>query len=172
LGARDPLRGAAIEPRRSTRDPLAGGMTITPTRRWLGGGVPLIGAFLLVIVAVGWWALNPWLGKFLFAKLEGPRLQRDLSFRAAWVTRPAAGRYGPFEVYTLTDVDPKGKLGLAGFKAGDIPLGYQHGFESGFLSDLKAWEDGEAVSVQVVSGDEIYMEPHPLRTIQLSPAVQ
>lgn len=48
----------------------------------------------------------------------------------------------------------------------------QHGFDSGFLSDLKAWEDGEAVSVQVVSGDEIYMEPHPLRTIQLSPAVQ
>ncbi|MFN7943399.1 MAG: hypothetical protein U0X73_17535 [Thermoanaerobaculia bacterium] len=61
---------------------------------------------------------------------------------------------------------------MAGFKAGDIPLGYQHGFDSGFLSDLKAWEAGEAVAVQVVSGDEIYMEPHPLRTIQLPPAVR
>jgi len=149
-------------------------MSNNPTRTWLRGGPPLVGVLLLVIVLVGGWALNfyPWFGRFLFVQFEGPRLQREFSFHAAWVTWPAAGAHGPFDNYTLTYVDPQGKLGLAGFKAGDIPCRYQHGAEPGFLRDLKAWENGETVAVQVVSGNEIWLDPPPVRTIKLSPALR
>ena len=61
-----------------------------------------------------------------------PKLQHDLGFTAGY--REVAPGQGP--AFMLLAVTPGGRLYRAGFRAGDISVGYQHGFVSGFYDDL------------------------------------
>ncbi len=75
-----------------------------------------------------------------------PKLQHDLGFTAGY--REVAPGQGP--AFLLLTVTPGGRLYRAGFRAGDIPVGYQHGFVSGFYDDLLAVSDGRQVEIAVI----------------------
>jgi hypothetical protein len=58
---------------------------------------------------------------------------------------------GMQEVFAIVSVVPGGKFASAGLLPGDVPVGYQHGFESGFFSDLRRLESEHEVTLQVIN---------------------
>jgi hypothetical protein len=63
-----------------------------------------------------------------------PALQREFGFTAAIVEdeRPIRD-----QTFVITSLDPAGALAKAGFLVGDVPLGYKHGFDTGFYLHLE-----------------------------------
>ena len=71
----------------------------------------------------------------LVRRFELPALQSSLGFVAGNVTPPAtSGVIKP--VFSITAVTPGSPFWQAGIRPGDIPTGYKHGMESGFIWDL------------------------------------
>lgn len=71
----------------------------------------------------------------LIRRFEAPTLQASLGFIAGSITLPpTSGVNGP--VFAITGVTPGGAFWRAGIRPGDVPTGYKHGRESGFLWDL------------------------------------
>ena len=152
--------------RRSAPDPLVGRMDANQVRRRRIAGVPVIAAFVVVLIVAAMTPVFPWVFDWFFIRFEGPVLQREFSFEGSWVEWPGKGETASFSVYTITSVDPDGILGRAGIQAGDIPI---DGFESGFLHDLESVKRGCEAEVQVVSGYKVYDVPKPTRSIRLFP---
>ena len=77
-----------------------------------------------------------------------PKLQREFGFTAGFrsINLPS----GEAPAFVLLSVKPGGRLYQAGFRAGDIPVGYQHGFVSGFYGDLLAVSEGQQVEIAVI----------------------
>lgn len=74
----------------------------------------------------------------------GPRLQKELGFRAGY----SQGRF------SITEVTPGGVFSTAGVHVGYIPVGYMHGFESGFYDHLQS-SRGQTTTLQFIdSSDE------------------
>ena len=68
----------------------------------------------------------------LVRRFELPALQESLGFATGHVA--VRGEKAP--VFTITAVTPGSPFWQAGVRPGDIPVGYKHGIESGFIWDL------------------------------------
>ncbi len=68
-------------------------------------------------------------------RFEQPSLEAALGFKAGYITVPSARAAGQ-QTYAIISVSPDGSFWKAGIRAGDVPTGYKHGFELGFLQDL------------------------------------
>lgn len=64
-----------------------------------------------------------------------PRLEQEFGFTSGRQTFTSDAE--TYDVFLLASVTPGGVLDRSGFRTGDIPVGYKHGFESGFLQDLR-----------------------------------
>ena len=105
----------------------------------------------------------------LYIWAESPRLEKHFGFQSAFVEYP--GRPG-LQMFQLTSVDPAGILGRAGVKSGDFPVGYHHGFATGFLSDLESARRGDMVEFAVVARDQLDVGATAWRLIRLEHATQ
>ena len=76
-----------------------------------------------------------------------PRLEREFGFKAGRTQVQFRGRTD--QVFAVLRVTPGGILHRAGVEPGDIPVGYQHGFETGFLQDLVWAKEGHAVEIEL-----------------------
>ncbi|SRR6266487_5549639 len=78
-----------------------------------------------------------------------PGLEREFGFTAGTVRLPAeAGELNTFGIIAVT---PGGVLEKAGVRPGDLPVGYRHGFSTGFYQDLLAARRGVPVEVALLS---------------------
>ena len=96
----------------------------------------------------------------------GPGLERDFGFKAG-TERVADGKES-YEVFVIQWVKPGGILDKAGFRSGDIPVGYKHGFESGFYQDLLWAKDGSVLQIHVLNFGDVRNEQSKSRTVSLS----
>src|SRR4051812_589124 len=76
-----------------------------------------------------------------------PRLQQELGFTSGRQTFVSDSE--TYNVFLLVSVTPGGILHRSGFRSGDIPVGYKHGFETEFLQDLTWSQDGTYRAIQV-----------------------
>jgi hypothetical protein len=110
------MRDAILEPRKS---------------QWL----VMAAVLLLVIPALVYLVVPNDAALVLIRRFETPALEASLGFTAGHVALPpASGVTQP--VFAVTAVTPGGAFWRAGIRAGDVPTGYKHGLESGFLWDL------------------------------------
>jgi hypothetical protein len=77
-----------------------------------------------------------------------PELEKEFGFTGG--TESLLEDNESSEVF-LIEVKQGSILANAGFQSGDIPVGYKHGFESGFYLDLLACAKGEEVSMHVIN---------------------
>jgi S1-C subfamily serine protease len=56
-----------------------------------------------------------------------------------------------YEVFAIAEVSPAGVFERAGIVPGDVPVGYQHGFEAGFYSELAQLESGHSIKLDVIN---------------------
>jgi hypothetical protein len=82
-------------------------------------------------------------------EIVGPKLQREFGFEAG--IEPVFEAKQFLDVFVIQSVNPTGILGKAGFRAGDIPMGYKHGFETGFYQDLLWVKEGDQIEISVVN---------------------
>ena len=87
---------------------------------------------------------------WLIKMFELPSLQRSLGFKTGFVPAPASVGVGA-SVFAITEVTPEGAFWRAGVRPGDIPTGYKHGFESGFLFDLSSGKRTGVVDLRLIS---------------------
>jgi hypothetical protein len=105
---------------------------------------------------------------WILVQVEGPRLQETFGFTAAHV--PTSMSTGTMKLFQIASVRTGGLLDLAGFRAGDIPVGYKHGFEASFYADLLYAAEGHVVQIRVVSAADIDKGADAWRTLTLQPA--
>jgi len=98
---------------------------------------------------------------------EGPELQKQFGFSASR-TRIGTGS-GAVSYFAITGVQPDGRLYRAGFRAGDLPVGYEHGAESGFYEQLHWVRRGESALVKVVTAEDLARGEAAWRTLRIEP---
>ena len=60
-------------------------------------------------------------------------------------------------------------MARAGFRAGDIPTGYKHGFASGFYQDLLWVKKGHTMTIKIVAAEDYRRGSESWRDVSLSP---
>jgi hypothetical protein len=130
---------------RSDPHPRAG--VFTPLRHWL----LLVLLLGLVAGATGLMSGRD-LHDFYVREVVAPRLQRDLGFRIGKIPIVREGR--AYRVDGIVAVDPNGPFARAGFRPGDIPVGYAHGF-TGFYHHLDGAR-GRETTVRVVRPEAVH----------------
>jgi hypothetical protein len=78
-----------------------------------------------------------------------PQWEKRFGFLHGRTTLQMGG--GTQEVFAIVSVVPDGTFGRTGVLPGDVPVGYQHGFESGFYRDLARLESGHTVTLQFIN---------------------
>jgi hypothetical protein len=104
-------------------------------------GVTVVLLFFLLIVAESQWRYAH------VTEVRGPRLQRCLGFTAERRSMPG----GEWTLLTITGVTPDSPLAAAGVGIDDVPVGYQHGIETGFYGDLEQVVAGHDAVVRVIA---------------------
>lgn len=105
-------------------------ITLSSSQWWcLFAIVPLLIPCLLLFVL-----LQHEIAYFHVMRDLAPALQRDFGFTAAVVEEERPVRD---QIFVITSLDPEGALAKAGFLVGDVPVGYKHGFETGFYAHLE-----------------------------------
>jgi hypothetical protein len=90
----------------------------------------------------------------LVRQFELPALQASLGFTADRITLPpTSGTRAP--VFAITAVTPGGAFWRAGVRPGDVPTGYKHGLESGFLWDLIWGKKEGSVTLRFVPAEAV-----------------
>lgn len=79
-----------------------------------------------------------------------PELERELGFRIGRIQ--VTGEHGPYAVPAIVAVEPGGVFDRAGFRPGDIPVGYVHGFV-GFYHQLHSAR-GKATTLHIVRAED------------------
>jgi hypothetical protein len=69
----------------------------------------------------------------------------------------------------VVNLVPGGRLEMAGCRAGDIPVGFAHGFETGFLQDLLWVRSGHPVEFEVLAAADVGKGPTAWRKVRLAP---
>jgi len=123
---------------------------------------------LVVLPLVVGFAYQQELYALYLIHLCGPELQREFGFTAGDVKVMNEGGE-PREEFGITAVVPGGLLARAGFKAGDIPTGYKHGFANGFYQDLVWVRKGQPMVITVVASEDYLKGSAAWREISLQP---
>lgn len=118
-------------------------MTLGP-RQWAVIAIVLLVVLPVITYIVFLQGIDSW----YMREVVGPRLQREFGFRAG--LRPVRVGNEQWQMFMITSVRKGGELEKAGFRAGDIPVLYYHGSESGFYYDLLAVRDGHDEQISVV----------------------
>lgn len=129
------------------------------TGHWLVAGAGLLLILLFVVVFV---ALPEWQNTHL-TTVRGPKLQRCLGFAAERRSMPG----GDWDLLTITGLQLESPLAAAGVKVDDVPIGYQHGVETGFYGDLESVVAGEDTVVRVVARADFPRGPDAWRTVRI-----
>lgn len=125
----------------------------------------VVAGICLVVVYVVIVMMPMWYTEYRIAT-DGPVLQRCFGFVAAQVPAPAGV---PLErVFAITSVNPEGALAKAGVRAGDLPVGYKHGFASGFYQDLGIALEGGDVTLSVMAMADLGKTTGAWRSIPFS----
>jgi hypothetical protein len=122
---------------------------------------------LLVLPIVAAIGFQSQLYGFYLHQFVRPGLEQEFGFTGGVVPLPTEGK--TYHVYTITGVVPGGRLEVAGCRAGDIPVGHEPGFETGFLQDLLGVRRGRAADFQVLAVADVGKVPRAWRTIRLAP---
>ena len=115
--------------------------------------VLMLGGFLV------WFTTGHLFVRWYIEHVSGPRLQRRLGFRAAWV--PYRNEDGEWTALTVTDVSQAGCFQKSGVKPGDVIWSY-HGLtvEALYGTALEV-EKGEEATLRIQAGPR-----GPTRTIR------
>src|SRR5687767_10879231 len=101
-------------------------------------------------------------------RVLGPGLQREFGFTAGDVQIVTeAGEQ--LDVFGITSLVPGGSLARAGFRSGDIPTGYKHGFANGFYQDLIRVQRGEPAVIKVMAAKDFSKGPQAWREVTVEP---
>ncbi len=125
---------------------------------------------LLVLPIVLAFSLQAQLYGFYLHQFVRPSLEHEFGFTSGVVLVPTT--VGVDRMFAMTGVVLGGRLEQAGCRAGDIPVGYEHGSETGFLQDLVWLRSGHAVEFQVLAAADVGRVPRAWRTIRLAPQRQ
>ena len=98
-------------------------------QQWL---VVVIAVFVFVSAFV--LAFQTYLDEFVYENLLARRYEERFGFRGGRVPVQTSG--GEWSAYTLLEVTPGGPLDRAGFRAGDVPSGWNHSQVVGFMQSL------------------------------------
>jgi len=129
------MRDAILDPRKS---------------QWL----VLAATLLVVIPCIAYLVVPNDAALVLVRRFELPALQSSLGFAAGHVILPAtSGVTAP--VFSITAVTPGSPFWQAGIRAGDVPTGYKHGAESGFIWDLIWGKQKGSVTLRFVPAEAV-----------------
>jgi hypothetical protein len=82
-----------------------------------------------------------------------PKWEKRFGFLHGRTTLQMNG--GTHEVFAIATVVPGGAFARAGVLPGDVPVGYQHGFEGGFYSNLRRLESEPSVTFQFINSRNV-----------------
>jgi len=134
-----------------------------PTRLLLS--VLAVAASLLATLVISGLANRGAFEDWYLVHVSGPRLEREFGFSSGILERSAMDGWNGQLI--LTRVDPQGILGRAGIRSRDLPIGFEHGSETGFLWELRAASEGREVSFHVLAEAELSTGYSAWRTITL-----
>jgi hypothetical protein len=97
-----------------------------------------------------------------------PDLEREFGFTAGEIRIPALAGCPP--QFAIVAVSPTGVLGRAGVRPGDLPVGYVHGFSSGFYSDLLWLKAGHSVELKLMASADYGKGSQAWRRVRLEPS--
>jgi hypothetical protein len=137
-------------------------MTLSRARQ-LYVGIVLLVVLPLVFVLMFYGQLYG----FYLHQFVRPSLERKFGFSSDVVN--LSGLTSNDRVFAITRVVPGGRLEMAGCRAGDIPVGFAHGFETGFLQDLLWVRSGHPVEFEVLAAADVGKGPTAWRKVRLAP---
>lgn len=105
--------------------------------------------FIIVLPIILFFAFFNQIYAAYLHEFVAPKLEKEFGFSGG--TEIMLEEKESYEVFLIKWVKPRSILADAGFQSGDIPVGYKHGFESGFYLDLLACQRGEEISMNVVN---------------------
>ena len=126
-------------------------------------GIVLLVVFPLVFVLMFYGQLYG----FYLHQFARPSLEREFGFSSGMLN--VSGVDSNDQMFAITGVVTGGRLGMAGCRAGDIPVGFTHGLETGFLQDLLWVRSGHPVEFEVLAAADVGKVPRAWRTIRLVP---
>jgi len=122
-------------------------LTLSRSQQLYFGLVVLVVLPLILAFAVQPQLYDAYLDHFVRTGLE-----REFGFTAGTIRLPAEA--DGLDMFSIVAVAPGGALERAGVRPGDLPVGYHHGFATGFYLDLLAVRRGEPVEVAVLSSGD------------------
>lgn len=138
-------------------------LTVSRTQQLYVGVVILV--LIPVIIAV---VCQPSIQGAYLQQFVRPGLESEFGFRGGRVQ--LSKEAGGMEAFAVVQVVKDGALWRAGVRPGDLPVGDEHGFESGFYLDLLRVRSGERVEVSMVAAKEA-VSPRFWRSVRIEPRV-
>ncbi len=129
-----------------------------------------VGLVLLVVIPIVLGLVFQYqLYDFYLDQFERPRLERQFGFTSGTLQIP--GQPPSHPQFAVVDVRPDGALAKAGFRPGDMPVGYKHGFSTGFYQALLAVREGNAVYVHVLAASDYGQGISAWRRVRIDPSM-
>jgi hypothetical protein len=126
-------------------------------------------ALLIVIPVVLGLVFQYQLYDFYLERFVRPDLERDLGFTAGSVQVPGPPGYPAQAAFAVVAVQRDGALDRAGIRPGDLPVGYKHGFATGFYQDLLDVRRGRQAEIWVLARADYEKGMKAWRKVQVSP---
>ena len=123
-------------------------------------------AVLTTLLVVTVLAVSPTLIHEYEMRVRGPELQECLGFTASEVSVLTNGSE-EIRLFAITSLREDSPLARAGIRAGDMPVGYEHGFAVGFYDDVRAALNGYDVSFHVLARSDWSKGLAAWRTVRL-----
>lgn len=130
-------------------------------KEWLSLSVTLLIALPLIISI----ALHDHIYTAYLHHVVAPELEHHFQFKSG--TERITDNGQALDVFLIDSVQSSGIFGKAGFQSGDIPVGYKHGFESGFYQDLLSAKKGYPTEITVVRVADVRRGKWQRRKIKL-----
>jgi hypothetical protein len=126
--------------------------------RYLAIVATLVGIVVVVLLA-GYPAFLAW----YIENIRMNEIQNRLGFEAQLVDFPD----GDCCVWKFVSISPGGRFSRAGVQAGDLAVGYKHGYRSGFLYSIRHLVNGTDDMLTVVAEREYLSGPRAWRQVHV-----
>lgn len=110
-----------------------------------------IAASLLLLAVVVGIVFEQQVFGWYFTRIVCPALEKPLGFRLGHRAVTSAA----YEVPIIAAITPGGPMAAAGVNVGDVPIGYVHGSEAGFCSDLSRAERTGSAELTLIPFDHL-----------------